>query len=146
MTIFTFICIIYVSLYRPNWIKIYGEQYHRNEFLLVGFQQEDDLPFFGKIYDLVVASNIPLIAVELYKTEGINSHIAAYLIKRMNKKSCFLLASLSYKNPLYAHSYNGNLYIVFKTHTPDLKNEQIIIFVSIHIKFDRQLITSVCCH
>ena len=114
-------CIIYVSLYRPNWIKIYGEQYQRNEFLLVGFQQEDDLPFFGKIYELVVASNIPLVAVELYKTEGINSHIAAYLIKRTNNKSCFLLASLSYKNPLYAHSYNGNLYIVLKTHTPDLK-------------------------
>ncbi len=100
-------------------MKIYGEQYRKNDFLLGGFQ-EDDLPFFVKINDLVVAStSIPIVAVDMYRTEGINCHIASYLIKRTNEQSLLLLSSLRYKNPLYPHSYGGDLYIILRSHTPN---------------------------
>lgn len=103
-------------MYRPNWINIYEEKFYKNDFLLVDFQ-EDDLPMFGKVSDLVVAArNIPIAVIDLYRTEGINGHIAAYLIERTNEKTFTLLSSLRYKHSLYAHSYNRKLYIALKTH------------------------------
>ena len=45
---------------------------------MVGFQDDDDLLSFGKIIDIIVAAgSIPMFAVEVYKTEGINTHISA---------------------------------------------------------------------
>ena len=32
---------------RPKWISIYGERFHNQGFVLIGFQ-DDDLPSFGK--------------------------------------------------------------------------------------------------
>lgn len=107
---------------RPNWIGVYGERYYRNEFVLVGFQ-DDDLPAFGKINDIVVASGtIPLLAVNLYKTVGINSHIAAYQILRTNHRSTVLLSSLTNKHILYSHPYIGdnNTYITLRSHVPNI--------------------------
>ena len=38
---------------RPNWIDAYGDRYYRKEYIQIGFQ-ENDLPQFGKILDIIV--------------------------------------------------------------------------------------------
>lgn len=107
--------------YRPNWIGIYGECYYRDDFVLIGFQDED-LPSFGKIKDIAVASgSIPLVIVDIYRTQGINTHIAAYHILCTNTKSAVLLSDLITKHTFYVHLYidDGNTYIVMRSHVPN---------------------------
>ena len=68
----TYVC------FRPNWIKGYGELYYKNDYLMTGFQQVDDLPAFGKIVDILLLSETILFEMQSYRTEGINSHLLAY--------------------------------------------------------------------
>ena len=87
---------------RPNWIYIYGERFYRQEFVHNGFQ-EDDLPVFGKIIDLlVVAGSVTLLQLEVYQTIGIlivtYRHIKYHV--QTGKKCC------------YSHTYSTNILIV----------------------------------
>lgn len=87
---------------------------------MVGFQ-DDDLPSFGKIKDIILASgSTPLLALEVYRTEGINTHIAAYQIFRTNSTAIILLSNLFNKTIYYAHSYigDGKTYIALRAHVP----------------------------
>ena len=47
---------------RPNWIKIYGEEYHREEFVMT----EDDLHHLERlrILLLILSGTAPLLAVQ----------------------------------------------------------------------------------
>lgn len=102
---------------RPNWIKIYGEEYHRGEFIHLGWQQ-NDLPEFGKLMDIIIAAGFPFYYVEKYETVGINSHILGYHIHHSYITSCVHASVPPYKNTFSAHSYigDGRLYIVLKSH------------------------------
>ena len=93
---------------RPNWIKIYGEEYHREEFVMTGFQ-EDDLHHLERLRILLLEQLHALLAVQLYRTNGINSHIAAYQVVATNNKTVILLSSLKNKQ-LYS-------ILVMATHT-----------------------------
>ena len=106
-----------IFIYRPNWIKIYGEQYHRGEFVHMGWQQ-NDLPEFGKLLDIIIAGGFPFFQVEKYETVGINSHILGYLIRHSYTTTCVHASMLPYKNTFTAHSYiaDRRLYIVLKSH------------------------------
>ena len=70
--VWSIVCIILYTLestifIRPNWIKIYGEKYHREEFVVTGFQ-EDDLHHLERlrILLLILSGTTPLLAVQLY--------------------------------------------------------------------------------
>lgn len=87
---------------------------------MIGFQPED-LSSFGKIIDILITSgSTPLLAVQLYRTEGINPHIGAYQINPTNDKSIVILSTLANKQTYYAHSYigDGNVYITMRSHVP----------------------------
>jgi hypothetical protein len=107
--------VIMVSNYRPKWIKIYGDEYYKSCFLQVGWLN-DDLPRFGSILEVLVITWTPLVYIELYHTEGINSHIQSYEVTSTHKKSLFLLSQLSNKVVYSAHTYIGNnhLYITMR--------------------------------
>ncbi len=81
---------VFCFTYRPNWIGAYGEKYYRREYVHVGFQ-EDDLPGFGKILDVLLVSNIVLLQLELCQTLGINCHYQPipYVIHHKNDWSYF---------------------------------------------------------
>ena len=55
---------------RPNWIGIYGARFYRGEFVCFESQDDDDLPVFGKITDILVLVKTPLIAIEKFRTES----------------------------------------------------------------------------
>ena len=88
---------------------------------MTGFH-DNDLPLFGVITDIIVVSEkTPLLAVDLYKTMGINTHVAAYQIFRTNDKSLILLSDLTHKQTLSSHQYiaDGNTYITLRSHIPN---------------------------
>ena len=60
--------------YRPNWINIYGQEYHRSAFIQCGWQAQD---------------------------EGINEHLAAYSIIHAHSRSIIHLPSLA--SVLFTH-------------------------------------------
>lgn len=107
----------FILCFRPNWIKIYGEEYHREDFVHLGWQQ-NDLPEFGKIFDILIIAEFPFVYVERYKSLGINEHILGYLIEHTYVNSCIYMSELPYKNTVDAHSYmgDGGLYVVMKSY------------------------------
>ena len=109
--------VCYLKSFRPNWVNIYGCKFYSSEYIHCGWQ-DDDLPQFGKIKDIVVVSNHPLLFVELFQTTGINSHILAYQITSLYSFSLIMLSSLTNKYSFSAHTYiaDSNLYIAVKSH------------------------------
>lgn len=87
-----------------------------------GFQ-EDDLPIFGKIVDIIViAGSIPVLQLDTYKTMGINSHLSSFQVSRTNLKTVILLSQLHNKDRYCAHSSPGDphTYITMRSHVPNL--------------------------
>ena len=82
--------------------------------------QEDDLPTFALIKDIIVITECPLLVLEMFKTEGINNHLLAYLIVPTKHILVSKVSSLPTKDPFNAHIYpgDGNLYIALKYHVP----------------------------
>ncbi len=106
-----------MTMNRPSWIKIYGEEFHRSDFVHIGWQA-DDLPEFAKINDILAVGGFPLIAVEKYKSEGICNHLFAYLIHRAHSKTVIYLPNLLNKQIYSAHAFlgDGGLYVVMRSH------------------------------
>ena len=91
------------------------------EFVLCDFQ-EDDLPVFGKINDIIVITGTPLFSLKLFTTLGINNHLLCFVIERTHR-SCFVCVSrLKFPEPLSAHSCIGdsNTYIALRSHVPNI--------------------------
>ena len=111
---------MYISLVvfacRPNWINIYGEEFHPSCFIHCGW--DDDLPSFGRVTDILIVADLPMLAVENYHTERKDSHISSYLVERTFKKSVVYLPTLQSRYPVYAHTFLGDrkLYIALKSH------------------------------
>ena len=92
---------------RPNWISIFGERYYSQEFVLVGFQ-DDDLPVFGRIQHVIVVCGTPLLALKIYKTVCLYSHLSAYQIIETNSVLVVLLSELETYQPYCSHLYIGD--------------------------------------
>ena len=93
-------------MYRPNRIKRYGEHFQKHSFVHCGWQ--DNLPVFARILDILIASNFPLLAVELYSTERLDSNLQSYCVKRTHKLNVLYMAHLENGYPLEAHTYLGD--------------------------------------
>lgn len=106
------------SAHRPNWIKIYGEEYHRSSFVHYGWQKIDDLPQFAKILDILVVVGAPLLYVKLYETEGINNHLLAHSIISTHKTAVIHLVNRANNEIYHAHTYihDRRLYIAMRAH------------------------------
>ena len=84
---------------------------------ILGWQQ-NDLPEFGKLIDVIIAGGFPFFHVEKYETMGINSHILGYLIHHSYTTTCVPVSMLPYKATFTAHTCiaDRRLYIVLKSH------------------------------
>jgi len=102
-------------LSRPNWIKTYGEQYHRSEFVHLGWQQ-NDLPEFGKLIDVIIAGGFPFFHGEKYETVDINRHILGYLIHH----SYTTVPMLPYKTTFTAHTCFADRRLYCYCYTPTM--------------------------
>lgn len=78
----------------------------------------DDLPFFGRITDIIVIASSGLLSVEKYNTVGINNHLLAYPIVRTHQFFVVNISLLCNPQPLCAHTFIGDnqLYVVLRSH------------------------------
>lgn len=103
---------------RPNWIEWRGSKYFRNDYILCGFQS-NDLPIFGKIYDLMDIENIVFFYVLLHETDGIDKHYHSYIIKPTTEKKLYSMYDnedlLGLTHPLQVHSLQSSPAILYIT-------------------------------
>ena len=108
---------IHNLIYRPKWIKIYGQEYHVSCCIQTGWQP-DDLPVFGSVKAVIVIVGAVLLQVNIFFTEGINCHLSSYNIIPMQQTKLILLSSLENKEVYYTHRFLGDkqLYITVRSH------------------------------
>ena len=90
--------------------------------MIVGFQ-EDDLPSFGQINDILVLVGTPLFCVKLYNTIGINNHLSCYAVVCAYQYVLVLVSKLVSPEPLGAHTSIGddNVYIPMRAHVTNIR-------------------------
>ena len=64
---------------RCDWIEWKGSKYYQGDYVLCGFQ-EDDLPQFGKVYDILLAREEPFLCISVYVTKGRDAHYHSFVI------------------------------------------------------------------
>ena len=114
---------IYASFlfsFSPSWIHVHGETYHPSEFVICGFQ-DDDLPLFARIDDIMVITATPVLSVRVFRTVGINNHLQCYAIEHAHQRSFILVTQLVHPEPLSPHQKLGdkNIYIALRTYVPN---------------------------
>ena len=75
--------------------------------MICGFQ-EDDLPLFGRIDEIMVIAATSILSLRLFTTLGLNNHLLSYVIERMHKTSLILLSGLVHQEPLTSHQRTGD--------------------------------------
>ena len=82
--------------------------------MLCGFQ-EDDLPIFGRIDDIMVVTSTPMFSIRLFTTLGINNHLLNYAIEHAHCSTLILISQLIYPEPLspYQRIGDDNVYNCF---------------------------------
>ena len=88
--------------------------------MLCGFQ-EDDLPIFGRIDDIMVVTSTPMFSIRLFTTLGINNHLLSYAIEHAHRSTLILISQLIYPEPLSPHQRIGddNVYIALRSQVPN---------------------------
>lgn len=76
-------------------------------------KQRNDLPQFGKIKEILVVGNIPMVYLEMYLTSGINNHLMCHQITRSHKFQVLPISSLIDYHPYSSHTFigDGQLYL-----------------------------------
>jgi hypothetical protein len=106
------------TVHRPNWIKVCGNTYRLSEFLVVGWQ-DNDLPEFGKIEQLMMVSHVPIAALTLYDTQGIDRHYHSYAVSSTSQVKIIGIEQFEGYPPVIGHYINSqSQYIVVRTCVP----------------------------
>ncbi len=83
--------------------------------------QDDDVPVFGMITDIIVVTvgtdNIIFFKVQEYTTLGIDHHYHSYLIEGISSSYTFIQPSeMKNYHPFKSHLKNGYEHIAFHSH------------------------------
>ena len=107
-------------IHRSDWIEWRGNKYYLGDYVLCGFQ-DDDLPQFSKVHDILVVESEAFLCTTLYFTRGIDRHYHGYVIVPTLEKRIIYVSDknelLGSLHPLRTHSLRskpGTLYIVTK--------------------------------
>lgn len=90
--------------------------------MISGFQ-DDDLPVFARIDDIMVIAATPVLSVRVFKSVGINNHLQCYAIENAHQTAFLLLSQLFFSEPLSPHQIIGdkNTYIALRTYVSNIK-------------------------
>lgn len=97
---------------RPKWVKFQGKVYRPKQFVLIGCQQDDDLPLFGKIDDLLHVQNVPILIIIQCETLGIEHHYHSYLLRLTHHKLVIPVTHLDHSLPsVDCHVFSSGMYV-----------------------------------
>ena len=103
---------------RPKWISLASTKYSYLDYVLVGWQ-DDDLPLFGRIHEILVINSTALFQVCKYTTLGIDRHYHSFCIEKQSNTAFYWLSELVDYYPYEGHVLlNGCLYVTFRSHIP----------------------------
>ena len=102
---------------RPKWVKCNGEVYRSSAFLLTGWQ-EDNLPAFSSIQDIIVVDKNLFLIVCKFTTVRIDRHFHSFVVSKVGAQQLTTLDQLVDTHPLYGHYVRGNslVYITMRSH------------------------------
>ena len=85
--------------------------------MAIGFQQ-DDLPLFGQIKDIMVLVGTPIFGVKVYTTMGINNHLSCFCVVCAYQHSLIPVSKLVCSDTYSIHQSLGddNMYIAMRSH------------------------------
>lgn len=103
---------------RLKWIVYQRVKFERNDFVLMGWQ-ENDLPQFALVTDIIhVSSNdIVLLKAQGYHTVGIDRHYHSYIIECIPSSIYTVhLSKLKHFQPFKSHIKSGFEFITFRSY------------------------------
>lgn len=114
---------IHTLICRPKWIKCDGEVYRQSSFLLIQWQ-DDDLPQFAKIEDILIVLNFPFFIVCTFITQRICHHYHSYAVKKGRQMLVVTLAEIGDSHPVYCHHVHGDstLYVTMRSYVENAKS------------------------
>lgn len=106
---------------RPSWIISSGVKYQPQDYVIIGWQ-DDDLPLFGHISSIFVAQNIAFLKINTALTLGVDHHYHSLLIQKGNREE--MVVSLSELKDIRVYNAhllsNGCLYITLRSHVENV--------------------------
>ena len=106
---------VFISIYRLKWIRCQGTVYRLAQFVLSGWQ-DDDLPQFSKIEQLISIQNVAIMVAIHYHTVGIDRHYHSYLIGSTRCKSVIPLANVDSHPPVNVRALPSGMYLTLCYH------------------------------
>ena len=94
-------------------------------FVLAGWQ-DDDLPQFAEIHDILVINNVCFLHLHDYTTAGIDRHVHSYVIKRTENEELLALFELNGHPPTVAHFNANTIYVTLRS--------QVVRVVCTHLR------------
>ena len=91
-------------------MRCHGTVYRIAEFVLSGWQ-EDDLPQFSKIDDLIYIQGVAFILATCYHTVGIDHHYHIYVISSTGCSTVMALTEADSHPPVIAKVLSSGIYI-----------------------------------
>ena len=93
-------------MYRFDWIEWQGNRYCLSDF--IWYEYQDELPCFGKLFDIISVNGTVFLGLKVHLTQGINHHFHSFIVKPTDKK---VLCPLDYLNTLMGWTHS------LQTHT-----------------------------
>ena len=100
-----------------KWVSLSGVKYTKLDYVLVGWQ-DDDMPKFGRVDDILVVKGQAFFTVSVYHAFGIDLHYHSYCIQDTSSCEVILVSQIQSlcPNTFRAHEYsNGHLYITSRS-------------------------------
>lgn len=106
---------------RTRWVKCNGTKYQAQDYLLIGWQ-DDDLPIFGRIKTIYHIDNAIYFKIAKFPTLGIDRHFHSIVIgQKMLVEEVQCIDSLVTTQVFNAHLLrNDSLYITLRSHVERL--------------------------
>ena len=104
---------------RPDWVQWQGSKFCCGDFVWYGYHEE--LPKFGRVYDIIVVEMKAFLCLDVYFTKGIDRHYHSFIIEPTSNKTLYSITTdnnlIGWLHSLQAHSLrvsSASLYIVTK--------------------------------
>lgn len=96
-----------------------GTKYQRKHYVITAWQ-DDDLPQFGKIEDIMIVQDTVFFRIICTETLGIDRHFHSFIINIVNREVTVVAYSELVDHQVFnAHLVNDNhqrIYITFRSH------------------------------
>ena len=106
---------VFISTYRPKWIRCQSTVYRLAQFVLSGWQ-DDDLPQFSKIEELISIQNVAIMVAIHYHTVGIDRHYHSYVIGSTRCRSVIPLANVDSHPPVNVRALPSGMHLTLRYH------------------------------